>query len=84
MGTHSRAFVVNRAASLVGLASTFYQYENDLYGTNFTDVSVSGGSFLLGWIPQLSEPLGIAVLIYSAYRLEYDAPINIPAPDFLK
>ena len=78
------AFVVNRAASLVGLASTFYQYENDLYGTNFTDVSVSGGSFLLGWIPQLSEPLGIAVLIYSAYRLEYDAPINIPAPDFLK
>ncbi len=78
------AFAVNRFSSLVGLASTFYQDDNNLHGTNFTDVVVNGTAFTFGWVPTMTEGLGIGTLIYSGYRLEYDAPINIPPPDFLR
>ena len=84
LGVWIGAFAVNRGSSLLGLASTFYQYDNNLYGTNFTDVVVNGAAFTLGWIPSLTEGLSIGVLVYSGIRLEHEAPINIPAPDFLK
>jgi len=82
LGVAIGAFIVNRGSSMVGLASTFYQYQHQQNGTVFTDVVVSGGTFLLGWIPSLTEPLAIASLIYSGYRLENDAPIDIPAPNY--
>jgi hypothetical protein len=84
IGAWIGAFAVNRGASLLGLASTFYQYHNHLYGTNFTDVAVNGTAFALGWIPSLAEGLSIGTLLYSGIRLDHEAPINIPAPDFLK
>lgn len=84
LGVWIGAFAVNRASSLVGLASTFYQYDKKLNGTNFTDVVVSGATFTLGWIPALTEGLSIASLVYSGIRMNHEAPVNIPPPDFLK
>jgi RHS repeat-associated protein len=84
LGVWIGAFAVNRGSSLLGLASTFYQYKKNLYGTNFTDVVVNGTAFTFGWIPSLTEGLSIGTLVYSGIRLDHEAPINIPAPDFLK
>ena len=69
------AFAVNRFASLIGLASTFYQYNHNLNGANLTDVVVNGVAFTFGWIPPLTEHLSIAVLFYSGYRL-YDGEME--------
>jgi RHS repeat-associated protein len=84
LGIWIGAFAVNRASSLLGLASTFYQYDKKLYGTNFTDVVVNGAAFTFGWIPSLTEGLSIGILVYSSIRLDHEAPVDIPHPDFLK
>ena len=84
LGVWIGAFAVNRASSLLGLASTFYQYDKELYGTNFTDVVVSGAAFTLGWIPALTEGLSIVSFVYSGIRLNHETPIDIPPTNFLK
>ena len=42
--------VANRTASVLGLASTGYQYQHNLYGTTLTDVQVAFATTVIGTI----------------------------------
>ena len=72
-------FGIGRGTSAIGLHSTIYQYNNNLYGTNGTDVWVSIATTTVPvFFPTSAPVLAEVSVLYSGYRLDAPAPINIP------
>lgn len=64
------SWVIGRAASALGTAATQIQYEENLNGTNKTDVAVSWGSTLIGLYPPAASASSTANFLYTAERTE--------------
>jgi hypothetical protein len=60
--------LVNRFAAVYGFASTCYQYKNGLYGTQMTDVLVSGTTLVTGFFSSMTGSSATLNSVYTAYR----------------
>jgi hypothetical protein len=63
-------FGVSRLAAIIGTASTLYQYQHNMYGTQMTDVVVSTTTLITGFIPipQIYLASVHVDLFYTFYR----------------
>jgi hypothetical protein len=61
-------FIMSRISAVDGLVSTYYQYRNDLHGTQAIDVIETTATTILGSIPPLTIPSVHINLWYVAYR----------------
>jgi hypothetical protein len=72
------SWVVGRVASAVGTAATTIQYQENLHGTNGTDMYVSWGTTLVGLNPAWSTGSSTVNFLYTAERTAGAQVTDIP------
>jgi hypothetical protein len=72
-------YFAGRLVGGIGFHSTVYQYDRHLYGTNGSDVWVAAVTTVVPvFAPPTAPLLATVSVLYSKYRLDYPAPVDIP------
>ncbi len=72
------SWLVGRAASALGTASTTYQYNDNLNNTNGTDMYMSWGTTIAGLNPAWSTTTSTVNLLYTAGRTTGAQVADVP------